>query len=152
MTRKAMTSRERMLTALGMGIPDRLPVTIHQWQDYHLAAHMGGMTDLEAFRAVGLDAAITIWDANEAKTTPQWKIEARRIPTKPGESITDYTITTPEGVLTQKDESNQYTTWTIEYLIKQPEDENSPLEVNIVEDVGLHCFISIAIFAFESIG
>jgi hypothetical protein len=67
MARKPMTSRERMLTALEMGIPDRLPVTIHQWQDYHLKTYMGGVSDLEAFRAVGLDAAITIWDANEEK-------------------------------------------------------------------------------------
>lgn len=122
MTRKEMTSRERMLTALELGVPDRVPVTIHQWQDYHLAAYMGGMSDLEAFRAVGLDAAITIWDANEAKTTPQWQVDARSTATEQGNTITDYTITTPEGILTQRDETNQYTTWTLEYLIKQPED------------------------------
>jgi uroporphyrinogen-III decarboxylase len=111
-----------MLTALEMGIPDRVPVTIHQWQDYHLKTFMGGVSDIDAFRAVGLDAAITIWDANEGKTTPQWQVEARTTHTSPGQWITDYTITTPEGVLTKKDESNAYTTWTLEYLIKRPED------------------------------
>jgi hypothetical protein len=30
-----MTSKERMLIALSNGKPDRLPVTIHQWQPYH---------------------------------------------------------------------------------------------------------------------
>ena len=30
-----MTSKERLLTALDKGIPDRLPVTVHQWQPYH---------------------------------------------------------------------------------------------------------------------
>ena len=119
---KSMTSRERMLTALEMGIPDRVPVTIHQWQDYHLKTFMGGISDIEAFRAVGLDAAITIWDANEGKITPQWQVEARITHTGPDQWITDYTITTPEGLLTQKDESNVYTTWTLEYLIKRPED------------------------------
>jgi uroporphyrinogen-III decarboxylase len=122
MARKPMTSRERLLTALEMGIPDRLPVTIHQWQDYHLKTYMGGISDLEAFRAVGLDAAITIWDANEAKTTSQWQVDARTTHLGPGRWITEYTIITPEGVLTQKDESNQFTTWTVEHLIKRPED------------------------------
>jgi hypothetical protein len=122
MARKPMTSRERMLTALEMGIPDRLPVTIHQWQDYHLKTYMGGVSDLEAFRAVGLDAAITIWDANEAKTTPQWQVDARVTHLGPGRWITEYTIITPEGTLTQKDESNEFTTWTVQYLIKRSED------------------------------
>ena len=40
----------------------------------------------------------------------------------PDQWITDYTITTPAGVLTQKDESNEYTTWTVEHIIKHPED------------------------------
>ena len=122
MLKTKMTPRERMLTALGMGVPDRLPVTIHQWQDYHLKTFMGGISDIEAFRAVGLDAAITIWDANEGKTTPEWQIDARTTRVSPSQWFTDYTITTPEGILTQKNESNEFTTWTIEYLIKRPED------------------------------
>jgi len=122
MARKPMTSRERMLTALAMGIPDRLPVTIHQWQDYHLKTYMGGVSDLQAFRAVGLDAAITIWDANEEKTTPQWRVDARTTHLGATQWITEYTITTPDGTLTQKDESNQFTTWTVEHLIKRPQD------------------------------
>jgi hypothetical protein len=111
-----------MLTALDMGIPDRLPVTIHQWQDYHLNTFMDGMSDVEAFQAVGLDASITIWDANERKTTSQWQVEERKTKIGPNQWIIDYTITTPEGVLTQKDESNEYTTWTVEHIIKQPDD------------------------------
>ncbi len=122
MPRKSMTSRERMLTALGMGIPDRLPVTIHQWQGYHLNTFMGGVSDLQAFKTVGLDAAITIWDANEEKISPQWQVETRTTPINPDQWITDYTISTPEGVLTQKTESNEFTTWILEHLIKRPED------------------------------
>ncbi len=37
-----MTSRERMMRALHREKPDRLPVTVHQWQGYHLQHHMGG--------------------------------------------------------------------------------------------------------------
>jgi len=117
-----MTSRQRMLTALNKGIPDRLPVTIHQWQNYHLKNYMGGVSDIEAFHAVGLDAAITIGDANRGKTTPQWQVQARRTPRPDGSRVIDYTITTPEGVLTQRDEANDKTTWIVEYLIKRPED------------------------------
>jgi hypothetical protein len=76
MTTKTMTPRERMLTALNRGVPDRLPVTIHQWQPYHLTKYMGGASDIEAFRQVGLDTAITIWDVNTEKTTAQWQVES----------------------------------------------------------------------------
>ena len=37
-----MTSKERMLCAIDRGMPDRLPVTIHQWQPYHLKKYMNG--------------------------------------------------------------------------------------------------------------
>ena len=117
-----MTPRERMLTALSRGIPDRLPATIHQWQPYHLNTYMGGMSDIEAFRSVGLDAALTIWDANEGKSTRDWQVATRTITTGPGQSVIETTITTPEGILTQQEESNPYTTWTTRYLIKRPED------------------------------
>lgn len=122
MTVKTMSSRERMLTALNRGIPDRLPVTIHQWQPYHLAKYMGGASDLLAFRQLGLDAAITVWDANTRKTNPQWQVESRTLPLSEGNWRIDTTIHTPEGILTQRDEANDKTTWTVDYLIKRPED------------------------------
>ena len=58
-----MTSKERMLRALNRETPDRLPVTIHQWQGCHLDKYLGGMSDLEAFRKFGLDAAIAYFEA-----------------------------------------------------------------------------------------
>ena len=48
--RIAMTSRERLMRALGREKPDRLPVSVHQWQGYHLDTYLGGITDLEAFQ------------------------------------------------------------------------------------------------------
>ena len=30
-----MNSKERMLCALEKGKPDRMPVSLHQWQPYH---------------------------------------------------------------------------------------------------------------------
>ena len=44
-----MTGKERMLVALEGGKPDRLPVSVHQWQQYHLDKYLGCMSDLEAF-------------------------------------------------------------------------------------------------------
>ena len=117
-----MTARERMLTALNRGVPDRLPVTLHQWQPFHLAKYMGDASDIQAFRQVGLDAAVTIWDANDEKTTPQWQVEARTTSLPEGNWRIDYTFHTPEGILTQQDEANDKTTWTVDFLIKKPED------------------------------
>jgi uroporphyrinogen-III decarboxylase len=119
---RKMTSRERMLTALNRGVPDRVPVTIHQWQPYHLSKFMGGVSDLEAFRQVGLDAAITIWDANTDKTNSQWQVESRIVPLSEWNWRVDTTIRTPSGILTQRDEANDKTTWTVDCLIKCPED------------------------------
>jgi len=53
-----MNSKERMLCALEKGKPDRLPVSLHQWQPYHLEKYLGGMSDIEAFEKFGLDAQI----------------------------------------------------------------------------------------------
>ena len=47
-----MTSKERLMLALKREKPDRLPVSIHQWQGYHLDEYMNGISDLEAFEKV----------------------------------------------------------------------------------------------------
>ncbi|MCS7222602.1 MAG: uroporphyrinogen decarboxylase family protein [Anaerolineae bacterium] len=120
--RKPMTSRERMLTALALGVPDRLPVTVHQWQEYHLKHYLGGMSDLEAFRYFGMDAAVSIFDAFQMTSAPHWQIEERHSRGEDGRRVIEYTITTPEGVLTRRDEGNEQTTWCVEPLIKRKED------------------------------
>jgi uroporphyrinogen-III decarboxylase len=55
-----MTPKERLLTALNREKPDRLPVTVHQWQGYHLDKFMGGISDLEACIKMGFDAQIQL--------------------------------------------------------------------------------------------
>lgn len=127
-----MTPKERMLTALHRGKPDRLPATIHQWQDYHLDKYMGGVDALEAFQMVGLDASIQyfadmgqFWlpDADFTKfSTPEWRDEVEVISDDPDNRIYHHTITTPEGQLTYKTAGNRMTTWITEYLIKHDED------------------------------
>lgn len=118
-----MTPRERLLTALVRQVPDRLPATIHQWQPYHLKHHLGGRTDLEAFRFFGLDATLSVFEAYDNWTSsPQWQVETRQYQGESGRPGTAFTVTTPDGVLTQRDEGNEQTTWTVEPLCKRPED------------------------------
>jgi len=127
-----MTSRERLLLALNREKPDRLPASLHQWQPYHLEKHMGGATDLEAFRRVGLDAQIQyfeemaqFWvvDADFRRlNTRNWRDEAKVISSDPDARLVHHTITTPEGKLTYKTAGDRKTTWITEYLIKRDED------------------------------
>jgi uroporphyrinogen decarboxylase len=127
-----MTSKERMMLALQKEKPDRLPVSVHQWQQYHLDTFMGGRSDLEAFRAVGMDAQIQyfqsmaqFWltDADFTKlNTPDWRDEALIISADPDHRVVHHTITTPSGRLTYKTEGDRKTTWVSEYLIKRDED------------------------------
>jgi uroporphyrinogen-III decarboxylase len=115
-----MTSKERMLLAMGREKPDRLPVTIHQWQQYHLKNYMGGMTDIEANRAVGLDASINYFETIK-DSSPLWKVSSYQ--TRQGEyTVTHYSVETPEGTLTTSEGANAMTTWVTEHLIKNMED------------------------------
>ena len=95
-----MTSKERMLTALNRGKPDRLPVTIHQWQDYHLNHFMGGVSDIEANRICGLDASINFYRTLEDAPSPDWRVTVSAEPGTADYAVTRTTITTPEGELT----------------------------------------------------
>ena len=121
-----------MLIALHRGKPDRLPVTVHQWQQYHLDTYLGGMEPLEAFRIVGMDASIQyfadmgqFWlpDADSTKfSTPQWRDEITVVNNDPDNRVYHHIISTPEGTLSYKTAGNRMTTWIIEYLIKHDED------------------------------
>jgi uroporphyrinogen-III decarboxylase len=127
-----MTSKERMLMALNREKPDRLPVSVHQWQGYHLDTYLGGISDIEACRKLGFDAQIQyfedmaqFWlvDADYSKlNTPQWTDDAKVISDDPDNRVTHHTITTPERVMTYKTAGDRKTTWITEYLIKHDDD------------------------------
>jgi uroporphyrinogen-III decarboxylase len=127
-----MTSKERMLRALAREKPDRLPATIHQWQQYHLDHYMGGADALTAFKATGLDASIQYFAAmgqfwipdaeHFIVQTSQWRENIEVVDSNPEHRILHHTITTPEGMLTYKTGANSTTTWILEYLIKRHED------------------------------
>ncbi|TFG64564.1 MAG: hypothetical protein E4H36_02585 [Spirochaetales bacterium] len=127
-----MTSKERLLTALTKGKPDRLPATVHQWQGYHLDKYMKGISDLEAFKQVGLDAQIQyfedmaqFWlvDADFTKmNTADWRDEPVLVSRDPENRVTHHVIHTPGGILTYKTAGNTKTTWITEYIIKKDDD------------------------------
>lgn len=116
-----MTSKERLMTALHRGKPDRVPASVHQWQPYHLNHYLGGMSDIEAFRHFGLDASLGRLPLLEPRD-PNWIVEEIELPAPPGERMRRYRITTPEGVLEYTLGSNEITGFIIEHIIKTPED------------------------------
>jgi len=114
-----MTSKDRMMLALSGKKPDRLPVTIHQWQDYHLKHYMNGLSDIEAFLDTGMDMAITRYPFVFPEDT-RWKIAVGK---SHGENrLQDYTVSTPKGTLRWQTATNEYTTWVTENMIKNDED------------------------------
>jgi uroporphyrinogen decarboxylase len=127
-----MTSKDRMMLALRGEKPDRLPVSVHQWQKFHLDTYLGGMSELEAFRKVGMDAQIQyfesmaqFWltDADFTKlNTSSWRDTANVVSADPDHRLVHHAIDTPGGVLTYKTEGDRKTTWISEYLVKRDED------------------------------
>ena len=127
-----MTSKERMVCALEGGRPDRLPVSAHQWQPYHLEKYLGGISDIEAFEMFGMDAQIQyfadmgqFWVSKADFTkssTAQWQDQAEVIKDDPDDRIVHHTIVTPDGSLAYKTGGNRMTTWITEYMIKADDD------------------------------
>ena len=127
-----MNSKERMMCALEKGKPDRMPVSLHQWQGYHLDNYLEGISDLEAFEKFGMDAQIQyfeemgqFWLPNadfEKASTKEWRDEGDVISGDPDNRVVHHTIYTPGGNLTYKTAGDRKTTWITEYLIKREED------------------------------
>ncbi len=126
-----MTSRQRMLCSLERGKPDRLPLSIHQWQKYYLDEHLGGISELEAFDRFGMDAQAQYFgDVGQVQegsaaleaSSSQWRIEVDVKNDDPDDRVVHYTITTPQGKLSYKSGGNRKTTWVSEYMVKRDED------------------------------
>ena len=121
-----MTSKERMMTALRRGKPDRLPVTIHQWMQYHLTHFMGGVDQLEAYRACGLDASFTLHAEIPLKSA-DWQYRCEDQGVKDGEHFYHHVADTPGGRLTWVSAANGYTTYTVEHPVKTKQDADNLL-------------------------
>ena len=118
-----MTAKERMMRALRREKPDRLPVTIHQWQPYHLREYMGGCDQLEAFVRSGLDASIIPFPVMRDIESPDWRITAVSLPPDDRGAVeTRYTVETPSGRLTYRKCADPFTTFFAEHIAKSLDD------------------------------
>ena len=137
-----MTPKERLLTALNRGVPDRLPVTTHHLMPYFLDKYMGGISKQEFFEHFGIDAIhwtvphrsdpgqgeyddplqgeIGFLESRRV-STDNWRIEPEDIPGQKYKT-TRYTFVTPKGSLTTVLQSNEHTSWVSEHLIKEKKD------------------------------
>ncbi|MBP5273923.1 MAG: hypothetical protein ILO36_03185 [Abditibacteriota bacterium] len=117
----AMTSRERMLTALSNGRPDRLPCQVHGWMEYYLRTYLGDMDWYHAFERFGMDYAIYVSPAWQFDPEDQAKWVCDR-KTDNEKRCWEEQITTPEGTLFHKGEWNEFTPWETEELVKTQRD------------------------------
>ena len=135
-----MTSRQRLRTAIARGVPDRMPVTTHHLMKYFLDHYLDGATNLEFFDRFGLDAIL--WTcpyrsdaatsgeaprggsgrpARSGTPTDNWRIEQDEIPGQEFPTLR-YRFVTPKGTLSLVVQSNEYTSWATERIIKNPAD------------------------------
>lgn len=131
-----------MLAAIQRKIPDRLPVTTHHVMPYFLNKYVNGVSSDEFFDIFGFDPILWIvphkpdvskgeyYDPNQGELgfldsrrilSDNWRIESEELPDSMYKTIR-YRIITPKGTLTTVLQSNSYTTWVSEHLIKNKED------------------------------
>ncbi len=136
-----LTSKQRMLTALDGGTPDRLPVTTHHLMKSFLDTYMDGMAGQDFFDRFGMDAIRWIlplrtvpgksqvnsgnlsndWQMPNYVTNDEWLIAIEDLPER--EYTTKrFTITTPEGALSMILQGNEHTLWVKDHLIKRKSD------------------------------
>jgi hypothetical protein len=131
-----MTPRARLLTALGRGMPDRLPATTHHLMPSFLRA--AGLSERAFFDRYGLDAihwttplvatgtsrpdphsevALESW----SHVSDAWQVERTHVPDAAFRTIR-YRIVTPRGSLSTVLQDDGRTTWVAERLLKRKAD------------------------------
>ncbi|MCX6080759.1 MAG: hypothetical protein NTW32_14630 [Chloroflexi bacterium] len=127
-----LTSRQRLLTAIQRGVPDRLPVTTHHVMSYFLDKYLEGTSYDSFFDRYELDAIRWILPFRSVTgqveigghgftCNAEWQIESEDVPG--GEyKTTRYRIVTPGGTLTMVMQANEYTAWVSERPVKAKRD------------------------------
>lgn len=131
-----MTPKQRFITALDRGIPDRLPVTTHHIMPYFLKEYMGGIDNDTFFERMGMDPIhwLVPMRPNTARgerfgegasagfiISDDFEIRAEPLP-DPNRRGARYTVHTPKGDLTAVVETNDQTSWQLEHPIKEKRD------------------------------
>jgi len=120
-----MNSRERLLAAINHERPDTVPVGIHNIGPYlpYLRRVLGRhINDLEALGMFGLDIVLYRGYSVTPSSCDQWSEKERIVSQTDGEKIVRRTINTPEGKLMTVERRTAITNWTVDPLIKEPED------------------------------
>lgn len=137
-----MNSKNRLISAISKNRTDRLPVTTHHVMPYFLKKYMNGITDQEFFEFFGLDPinwvmASAFSEKNGEYFDPDQQelgfLEMRRICSDnwviknvdlpdAQYSTQQFNIHTPDKTLSMVLQSNEYTTWIKEHLVKEKSD------------------------------
>jgi uroporphyrinogen decarboxylase len=137
-----MNSKNRLISAITKNKTDRLPVTTHHVMPYFLNKHMNGITNQEFFEFFGLDPINWVMASrcSEEKgeffdpahkelgflemrriCSDNWKIRIEELPDS--QYITQrFNIHTPGKTLSMVLQSNEYTTWLKDHLVKEKSD------------------------------
>ena len=130
-----------MVAALECRRPDRLPVTTHHVMPYFLDKHLNGISTNEFFERFGLDAIrwLMAFEPNSAKgeyfdpshvpghlearrvISDNWRIETDTVPDDEFPTLR-YRFATPKKTLSMVLQSNEYTSWVTERLVKEKTD------------------------------
>jgi hypothetical protein len=136
-----MTSKQRFRAALERRAVDRLPATTHHLMPYFLEKYMNGISNDQFFESLGLDlirwimayrpdaAGGDFFDPTHAPgqyearrvVSGQWRIVQELLP-DPQYATVRYSFVTPQKTLTTVLQSNEYTTWVSERLVKEKAD------------------------------
>ncbi len=137
-----MTSKERFLKAINREKPDRLPVTTHHLMQSFLVKYMDGKSDQEFFDYFGLDPIcwVNAYAYNETQgeyfdpeqkaignsefrriASNNWRFKQEKIDNTKYDT-TRFNIITPEKTLSMVLQSDQFTSWISESLIKDKRD------------------------------
>jgi uroporphyrinogen-III decarboxylase len=136
-----MDSRERLLAAVRREQPDTVPVGLHNIGTYLpcLRRALGRpIGELEALKMFGMDIALyrtysqallpkrdmpeLVYEPPAHFKGPQWKEKEEVLSRSNGEQVIRRTIETPKGRLSTVEKRTEITCWTMEPLLKKPED------------------------------
>ena len=142
MAQETSTAKERFITVMDGGIPDRLPVTTHHVMSYFLNTYMNGISNDEFFDHFGLDPIR--WLVAHKPSAPNREypdpdqgepgfLEAKRVSSDDWRiravpldgydyTTTRYDFVTPKKTLSMVLQSNDQTAWVAEHLIKEKSD------------------------------
>lgn len=147
-----MTHKERLLTALQRGKPDRLPVTTHHLMPYFLDRYFDGASSQDFFEHFDLDAIcwpvihkpnLSLGDFFDPLQgdpgfleahrvwSDHWQVLSEDISTGENQAIR-YRFVTPRGTLTMATQSNDQTTWVVEPPVKEKRD------IDLIGDYATH--------------